>query len=176
MNKQDINELSLYLKNLPRLADKGKAGRVEKAKRDFFYFIQTYFPHHIEHAETETSAFRRFVHEKLYGLSQQHKKLLFTAYRGAAKTTTITQLFTLWLLAKQEIHFGVLISSTDTLAGLIFELYKTELEDNANFKADFAITTPSVWREKELVIDVGGHLCKLAGYGAGKKYYRLKKI
>ncbi len=174
MKQQDINELKIYLQNLPRLADKDKGTRVKRTRKNFWFFIQTYFPHHVEHAKTETSTFRHFVHEQLYGLSQQHNKLLFTAYRGAAKTTTISQLFTLWLLAKQDIRFGVLISSTDTLAGLIFELYKTELEDNANFRHDFNITLPGMWREKELVIDVDGHLCKLVGYGAGKKLRGVK--
>lgn len=174
MNKQEINELTLYLQSLPRLADTDKESRVERALNDFWFFIQTYFPHHVDHSEVETSTFRKFVHNDLYALSKAHKKLLFTAYRGAAKTTTITQLFTLWLLAKKEIRFGVLVSSTDTLAGLIFELYKTELEDNQNFKHDFNISLPSTWREKELVIDVDGHLCKLVGYGAGKKLRGVK--
>ena len=61
-------------------------------------------------------------------------------------------------LAKKDIRFGVLVSSTDTLAGLIFDLYKTELEDNNNFKHDFNITLPGTWREKELVIDIDGHI------------------
>jgi len=174
MNKQEVAELTLYLQSLPRLADNDKTARVERAKNDFWYFITTYFHHHVEHSEQETSLFRRFIHKNLYDLSKKHKKMLFTAYRGAAKTTTISQLFTLWLLAKKEIRFGVLVSSTDTLAGLIFELYKTELEDNQNFKHDFNISLPGTWREKELVIDIDGHLCKLVGYGAGKKLRGIK--
>lgn len=174
MKQRDINALKLYLQSLPRLADQGERQRVAHARRDFWYFIRTYFAHHVEHAQTETSIFRRFVHERLYDLSQQHHKLLFTAYRGAAKTTAISQLFMLWLLAKQDFRFGVLISASDTLAGLLFEFYKTELEENANFRHDFNITLPGLWREKELLIDVNGHLCKLAGYGAGKKLRGVK--
>ena len=174
MKQHDINALKAYLQSLPRLADTDKFARIKRARQDFWYFIQTYFPHHIAHAAKETSTLRRFLHQQLYQLSGQHHKLLFTAYRGAAKTTTISQLFTLWLLSKQDFRFGVLISSTDTLAGLIFELYKIELEDNANFRHDFNITLPSICREKELVIDVAGHLCKLVGYGAGKKLRGVK--
>ena len=174
MKQRDIDDLRVYLQHLPRLADKDKDRRVARARRDFWYFIRTYFGHHVEHAETETSRFRRFVHKRLYDLSRRRNKLLFTAYRGAAKTTILSQLFMLWLLVKQDIRFGVLISATDTLAGLIFEFYKTELEDNANFRHDFGIRLPGLWREKELLIDVAGHLCKLAGYGAGKKLRGVK--
>lgn len=169
MNKQDINELSLYLKALPRLADTDRPARIEASKADFWTFITTYFPHHVEHAEQDRSRFRQFVHRDLYELSKTHKKLLFTAYRGAAKTTVITKLFTLWLMVKGDFRFAVIISSTDTLAGLIFEFYKTELEDNASLRQDFNITLPGIWRETELVVDVDGHLCKLMGFGAGKK-------
>ena len=169
MNKNQINELKLYLQSLPRLADKGKDARVSESLTDFWTFITTYFPHHIEHAKTETSHFRKFAHKHLYQLSKEHKKLLFTAYRGAAKTMVITKLFTLWLLAKKETRLAVIISSTDAIVGSIFEFYKAELEDNINFNHDFNLSFPSIWREKELVISVDGHLCKLMGFGAGKK-------
>ena len=169
MNKQDINELTLYLQSLPRLADTNKDARVKRARDDFFYFIQTYFPHHIEHAETETSAFRNFVHNNLEQLSNENKKLLFTAYRGAAKTTTITQLFSLWQLVKKTFRYGVFIGATDNNVEQIFDLFKTELEENQNLIHDFNITLPSTWRLTELVIKIGDHTCKMAGVGAGKK-------
>lgn len=171
MNKQEIETLSSYLKSLPRLADKNRGERVQRALADdgFWYFIQTYFPHHIEQAEVETSIFRQFVHKELYPLTQDYKKLLFTAYRGGAKTTTITQLFTLWELARQHIRFGVIISATSTLTGGIFDVFKTEIEDNQNFRLDFNITCPGTWRERELELKVGDHHCKLMGYGAGDK-------
>ncbi|MBL4774477.1 MAG: phage terminase large subunit [Mariprofundus sp.] len=167
--KQEASELALYLKSLPRMADKGKDTRIQAAKDDFFCFIQTYFPHHIDHAKTEASIFRQFIHANLYDLSAAHNKLLFTAYRGGAKTTVISKLFTLWLIAKKDVRFAVLVSSTDKLIGLMFEFFKDEFESNGNFIADFKITRPGVWRDKELVICVDGHLCKLMGFGAGTK-------
>jgi len=169
MIKQEVSELADYLKALPRMADKGKDARIASAKADFFQFIQIYFPHHIDFAKQETSSFRRFIHANLYDLSKAHNKLLFSAYRGGAKTTVISKLFTLWLIAKKETRFAVLITSTDKLMGLMFEFFRDELEGNANFNADFNITLPSTLREKEIVIDVDGHVCKLMGFGAGTK-------
>lgn len=174
MRKQEINELRAYLQSLPRLADTDKDARVKRACEDFWYFIQTYFPHHVEHAKTDNSHFRKFIHKNLENLSFEHRKLLFTAYRGGAKTTTISQLFTLWQLVKKSIRFGVVISATDKTTASIFEFYKAELEDNVNLQHDFDLSFSSVWREQEIVIDVGGHLCKLQGFSAGKKLRGIK--
>ena len=178
MNKQAIEALSHYLKHLPRLADKHRDARVQRALADdgFWYFIQTYFPHHIEHAKTDTSVFRQFIHKELYPLTQRQKKLLFTAYRGGAKTTTITQLYTLWELVRQHIRFGVIISATASLVSGIFDVFKTELEDNHNLIHDFDICAGSTWRERELEITIGNHNCKLMGYGAGDKIRGTKYL
>ncbi len=176
MNKQEIAELSDYLKSLPRLADSDKESRVKRALDDYWFFVQTYFSHHIEYATTETSEFRKFVQTDLEGVLEIEKHALFTAYRGAAKTTSITQLFTLWRLVKKLFRFGVLISSTDAVAESIFDVYKTELTENQNFIHDFGIELPSTQRTTELVIDVDGHLCKLIGLGAGVKLRGLKYL
>lgn len=169
MNIKDVEQLRAYLKSLPRLADTNKDARVKKAKKDFWFFIKTYFSHHIDHSKVETSKFRKFIHKNLYNFSKNHKKLLFTSYRGAAKTTVITKLFVMWLLIKQETRYAIILSATDKLVAEVFDFFKTELEDNANFKYDFNITLPSIWRETELVVKVDKHLAKLKGYSAGKK-------
>ncbi|WP_201341731.1 hypothetical protein [Abyssogena phaseoliformis symbiont] len=65
VNAKDISELSLYLKALPRLADKGKDKRIKRAKDDFLTFIKTYFPNHIKGAKTDSSHFRKFVHKNI---------------------------------------------------------------------------------------------------------------
>ncbi|ODS24182.1 hypothetical protein AB835_04700 [Candidatus Endobugula sertula] len=171
MNKQEREALSSYLKSLPRLADKNRDERVQKALSDdgFWYFIQTYFPHHIDKAEVETSAFRRFIHDNLYKLTKKHKKLSFTAYRGGAKTTTISQLFTFWELVRKHIRYGVIVTATYDLAEDIFFLFKTEFEDNENLIADFKIERPGIWRNDELQLRIDGHDCKITGFGAGGK-------
>ncbi len=169
MNIKDVEQLRAYLKSLPRLADSNKDARVKKAKKDFWFFIKTYFPHHIDHSKVETSKFRKFAHKELYNLSKKHNKLLFTAYRGGAKTTVISKLFTLWLLVKGETKHTVIISATDNLVSQIFEFYKLELEDNQNLIHDFNISIPSIWRATELVVSVNKQLSKLVGFGAGKK-------
>ena len=63
-NKQDIANLKSFLENLPKLNDKGRDKRIKKAKSDFFFFIKTYFSHHIDDISKETSAFRDYIHKK----------------------------------------------------------------------------------------------------------------
>lgn len=169
MKKQEIEELKLYLQNLPRFADKNKNARVSEALNDFWFFIKTYFPHHIDYAETETSVFRRFCHEDLERLSWEHKKMLFTAYRGAAKTTVITRLFSLWQMVKKSFHYEMVICATDSLAEDSFDLFRTELEENQNLIHDFDIQHGSTWRLTEFVVKIGDHICKMEGVGAGVK-------
>ena len=48
------------------LNDKDKIRRVNKAKKDFWYAVKTYFPHHIDNIVKETSEFRKFVYTKYY--------------------------------------------------------------------------------------------------------------
>ena len=169
MNAQEISELSRYLKSLPRLADEGKDARIEKAKTDFWYFIKTYFPHHVDGAQTDYSCFRKFVHENIDLLTRKHKKIIFKAYRNSAKTTTVSQLFTLWKVAKKEVRNVVVLGATDDTVGELFDFYKTECEDNANFKYEFNLSFPSTWKEKNIIVGVDGQQCRIKGYGSGKK-------
>ncbi len=174
MNKNEINELKLYLQNLPRMADTGKDERIKNAKKDFWTFIKTYFPHHINDAETDTSVFRNYIHKNLDKLSKRHKKLLIKAYRGGAKTTTITQLFTLWLVVRKEVHNVVLLGSSADTVEETFDFYRTELAYNSSLVHDFNITRPGTWRTSNIVVYIGTHACRLKGYGAGKKIRGIK--
>ncbi len=169
MNKTEQAELIAYLQSLPRLADEDREQRVTNTLADFWTFIHTYFPHHIDEAEIETSVFRKFCHEELEELSWLHKKMLFTAYRGAAKTTVITRLFSLWQLVRRAFRYEMVICATDGLVEDTFDFFRTELENNQNLIHDFDIEQGSTWRLTELVIKVGDHLCKMEGLGAGVK-------
>ncbi len=170
MSKQtkEINELRLLLKSLPRLTDTRKKSRVTRAKKDFFYFIKTYFSHHIEGASKESSHFRDFIHKNIDSLTKQHKTIILTAYRGAAKTTTISKLYTLWETIRKNRRFIVVISASQSLSDDILEFIRTELEDNENLKHDFNITVSNN-RVSDIVLSVDDHLMKIQSFGAGVK-------
>jgi len=164
----DIETLRDYLKSLPELADKGREARVRKARSNLWYMAKTYFAHHIEFAQSEQSRFRKFVHRHLPHRMQKYRIVALTAYRGAAKTTTVSNLFVLNQVTKKERRFIPIISSTDTLAKSIFEVVRVELEENARFRRDFNIEVLKS-NDNEIILKSDGHLMKLMCAGAGAK-------
>ncbi len=161
-----LEELRLYLKELPNQIQ--NPIDIKKAKRDFFYFTKSYFPHHIEFAKTEKSIFRKFVYKELDKILKQNKEVLITAYRGAAKTTLISNLYLLWKLIKKENRFIIIISSSENLAKDIFDLINEELTSNERFKNDFNIKIVKSLTT-EVIIKIDDFLVKIAAYGAGAK-------
>jgi predicted phage terminase large subunit-like protein len=164
----DLEELKQYLKSLPVLSDKKRPERIARVKKDFRYCVQTYFPHHINYCEKETSVFRNFVYDELPKIAEVEKKILVEAYRGAAKTTMISRLFFLWRMLTKR-RYGIFISSILDLAIETVGVIKTELEDNASLIADFEIKRGSTWTEDEIIFQIYNEYKKIKGFGAGKK-------
>ncbi|ANV98296.1 hypothetical protein BBW65_05555 [Helicobacter enhydrae] len=163
----NLKELQSFLKALPALNDKDKAKRVQKAKTDFRFFVQTYLSHHV--SPTETSLFRNYIYDHLEDLSQKHNKILIEAYRGGAKTTLITRLFSLWKLLRGDKRYLIIISSTLDLAKESIELLSLEIQENIRLKSDFSLTPFLSATSEEMSFCCDGIPCKLKAFGAGKK-------
>ena len=71
-NKKEVDEIRNLLKGLPLLNDKDKIRRVNKAKKDFWYAVKTYFPHHIDNIVKETSEFRKFVYTNIEDIKKKY--------------------------------------------------------------------------------------------------------
>lgn len=166
----EIKELKNYLKNLPDLLDKDDAvKRRKKALKSFEYFVKTYFAHHIGGENVkETSEFRRFIYKNLERLALENRHLVFESYRGSAKTTLITRLFTLYSLIKRK-KYAVIISSTLDIAKESLETIKTEIEENAKLKNDFALEVGYLWTSDEIIFRASRAIKKIKVFGAGKK-------
>lgn len=174
MRKIEIDELKAHLRNLPKLVDKQRPERIQKAQEDFEYAVQTYFPHHIDYSKKETSKFRKFCYKELPSLLEKQRKLDGEAYRGAAKTTMITRLLTLWkTVIRCEKKHGAIISSTIDVAVESLDVIRTELEDNENLISDFDIITGDKlgesWTNEEIIFSTRGVLIRIKAFGAGKK-------
>ncbi|PAF47723.1 hypothetical protein BKH46_02485 [Helicobacter sp. 12S02634-8] len=167
MKPQAFSELRNLLKSLPALSDTDREERIKRAKSDFRFFVKTYFSHYIQ--EPETSLFRNFVYDNINGLLQEHKLLLFKAYRGAAKTTILSRLLSLWLLLTHQKSYALIISSTLDIAKESIETLKVECEDNANLIADFALSAGVVWSAEEFILKVAESSVKVKAFGAAKK-------
>jgi len=167
-DKLTIEELRLHLKSLEKLADKERPQRVARAQGDFRYAVKTYFPHHV--SEIEHSKFRLEFYEYAEEWSENHNKLSFEAYRGAAKTTLISRLHTLFKTAIQrKKRHAIIISSTIDVAKETLDFIKTELEDNERLRADFEIRQGDVWSSEEIIFYSGELKFRIKVYGAGKK-------
>lgn len=174
MRKIEVDELKAHLKNLPKLTDKSRPERIKKAEGDFEYAVQTYFPHHIDHSKKETSKFRKYCYKELPALLEKQRKIDGEAYRGAAKTTMITRLLTLWETAiRGNKKHGSIISSTIEVALESLDVIKTELEENENLISDFDIITgdklDESWTKDEIIFQSRGVLIRIKAFGAGKK-------
>ena len=169
---ENIEELKLYLKSLP---DEISNIDTKRAKRDFFYFVKSYLPHHIEFAKTEKSKFRNFIYKNIDSLTKKHKFLMFSAYRGAAKTTLIATFYPLWEAIRKKRRFILIIGATQPLANATFELLKTELIENKKLRRDFNI---EIIQEKteSIVIKVDDFNLKIAAFGAGAKIRGIKYL
>lgn len=160
--------------------------RLARAKKDFAYFVQTYFPHQVglkidTHALPckdglsspaklkDKSYFRNFVYKELANLSKVQNNILIEAYRGGAKTTLITRLFSLWQLLSGAKSYAIIISSTLDIASESSDTLRVELEDNAKLINDFKIVIGSIWRSDEFIFSTQSGLKKFKFFGAGKK-------
>ena len=174
MNFETAEQLRSYLKSLPHLNDKGRSARTQKAQEDFYYAVKTYFPHHIDNIVKETSEFRKFVYTNIEDIFATTNKASFEAYRGAAKSTVLTRLYTIWKTAIQnKKRHTVIISSTLDVSKETLDFIKTELEDNERLKADFDIqigtTFKNTWNEEEIIFKSSNLKFRIKVYGAGKK-------
>lgn len=174
MNKKELNEIKALLENAPRLATGGKELRVKKAQNDFRYAVCTYFSHHINFKKKDSSTFRNFIYDNIKIILDNNKNFNIESYRGAAKTTLITRLLVLWLMAIKKVkRHTPIISSTIDLSKESLEFIKTELEENQNLIYDFNIQIGSKfngkWTDEEIVFKSGALKFRIKVYGSTKK-------
>lgn len=147
--------------------------RVKRAKKDYAFFVRTYFPHL---ATSETSKFQ--VDAAQYIVNNTRARALFEWARGHAKSTHLGCLIPLWILARGEktelFHFMVLVSkSEDAAKGLLLDL-QAELSTNDAYIQDFNIKADkgTEWQTGKFSISDGTTFIAL---GRGQSPRGLKK-
>lgn len=115
---------------------KAKSARVAKQVSDFRFFCLTYFPHYVSNKE---SNFHRWVSSELAPKLKENKgnKYAVAAPRGEAKSTLVTQLFSLWCILNGWKWYTVIIMDTADQAVTMLEAIKAELESNPRLAQDF---------------------------------------
>lgn len=111
--------------------------RIKSALKDYNFFCRTYFPHL---AKTDCADFQIDAAEKIAG--DRYLRALFEWARGHAKSTHISCLIPLWLIARKQFDFNYMIlvsKSYDAAVGLLGDL-QAELANNEAYKNDFGVS------------------------------------
>ncbi len=145
--------------------------RKKKGLKDYNFFCRSYFPHL---AFTDCADFQ--IDAAKYISEESRARALFEWARGHAKSTHISCLIPLWLLARaqRDFNFLVLVSkSFDAAVGLLGDL-QAELANNEIYKRDFGISAEdgSEWTAGKFSLSNGTTFVAL---GRGQSPRGLKK-
>nr|DAT03230.1 MAG TPA: Large Terminase [Caudoviricetes sp.] len=153
-----------------------RRARVFDPQNGFAYFVQTYFPHYIRTpAQSELHRYLFFRLPQMVA-SAQNEADAIAAPRGEAKSTLVTQLFTLWCLITGRKHYIIIVMDSIDQAYPMLEAIKAELEFNPRLQTDFpeACGQGRVWQAGKMVsandvcVEVAGSGKKLRGKRHGQ--------
>ncbi|MGL4408434.1 MAG: phage terminase large subunit, partial [Zoogloea sp.] len=149
------------------------AKRRARAWEDYDYFVCTYFPHYVRSAHK--SALHKYLFRRLPELvaSDKSETDAIAAPRGEAKSTLVTQLFTLWCLVTGRKRYPVIVMDSIDQAYPMLEAIKAELCYNPRLSMDFpeACGAGRVWQAGTIVT---ANDAKVQVAGSGKKLRGLR--
>lgn len=147
-------------------AVKRRQEQVNDPVTGFRFFVTTYFPHHIVHADT--SPLHEYLFERLpqVVVSPEGENEVIAAPRGEAKTTLSQQLFDLWCVVRELKKFIIIAFDTATQSAESLEVIKAELLYNPRLSMDFpqACGQGRVWRIG-CILTASGIKIEAAGQG-----------
>lgn len=128
--------------------------RIEKARKDFSFFVTYYFPHYCTDATTgeviqpapfHIDAAKDILHDKIL-------KAVYEWARGHAKSTYIDIMIPMWLKCqkKRELNFMVLVSKSEDMADRLLGDLQAEFKSNKRYIRDFGNQyNAGMWTEGE---------------------------
>jgi len=124
--------------------------RVDKSRKDMFYFAQTYFPHYIR------SPFGA-AHKEMHAQTSVKGQITAIAgFRGLGKTTLLAIIKPIWLALYGNIYFNVKVAKNKELAKERTLAIRCEFLYNGRLKADFGDQLPfTSGEEHDFVIKQG---------------------
>lgn len=137
----------------------------------YAYFVENYFPHYVQHKDR--SQLHVYLFERLPEIvaSPKSENDAVAAPRGEAKSTLVTQLFTLWCIVTGRKHYPLLVMDSLDQSLPMLEAIKTELEFNPRLQLDFPEVTGKgrVWNmhtiltRNDIKVQVAGSGKRLRG-------------
>ena len=179
MKKQDKAALERYKKKLelarsfsnvnPFESDKEKRDAIERAKKDFAFMVQRYFPHY---ATSETPDF----HIEFANLVKKNPTFKGFAEwgRALAKSVVNDVLLPFWLWMNGEPMYLVLVGNNADRGQQLLEDIRSEFEVNPQIINDFGEQyNPGSW-EAGFFITKGGFIGQSLGMGQSVRGLRVK--
>ncbi|MBR3946207.1 MAG: phage terminase large subunit [Bacteroidales bacterium] len=146
-----------------------KEKRIERARRDYPYFVQTYFPHI---ARCKSGRFQTDAAK--YILEHPKARAVFEWARGHAKSTHMGVFVPLWLKIQKERQFNtmVLVSKSEDSAVRLLADLQQELAYNELYISDYGQQIKEGnWAEGEFITADG---CYFTALGRGQSPRGLK--
>lgn len=149
-NKELLAELKAYSDSLRQKVeakfegwDDSLAAISERRKKvldpvsGYDFFVSNYFPHYVR--SSSRSQLHNYLFEHLPQVLQQPSSvhLAIAAPRGEAKSTLVSQLFTLYCLVAQKKRYALIVMDSIDQAYPMLEAIKVELEFNQRLRVDF---------------------------------------
>jgi predicted phage terminase large subunit-like protein len=146
-----------------------KQARIERARKDYVFFVDTYFPHL---AKKKCASFH--IEAARYLKKNTETRALFEWARGHAKSSHLSLFIPLWLKIQQPrmINVMVLVSKSQDMAVRLLSDLQAELQFNNMFIRDFGpqMKTGS-WETGEFRTSDG---CLFVAIGRGQSPRGLK--
>ncbi|MBF0161759.1 MAG: phage terminase large subunit [Magnetococcales bacterium] len=147
--------------------------RQQRALKEFQFFAKTYFPHYISRHD---SLLHTYLYHRLPQVVRARRpgvKLAIAAPRGEAKSTLVTQLFTLWCAITGRRRYIPIIMDSQHQAAAMLESIKAELESNRRLQLDFPddCGAGAVWKAGVMVTNSG---TKIQAFGSGRRMRGLR--
>lgn len=137
------------------------------------FFVSNYFPHYVRSASR--SELHDYLFETLPEILQDPKSvnMATAAPRGEAKSTLVSQLFTLYCLVTQKKRYALIVMDSINQAYPMLESIKVELEFNQRLRIDFPEVAGQgrVWQATTILTKANQ---KVEIAGSGKKLRGLR--
>lgn len=185
-SKEFLNSLSKLADSLRQTIEASFSGwddslgaiaeRVEQVNdpvTGFDYFVSHYFPHYVRHPDK--SELHKYLFARLPAVTASADGCLeaIAAPRGEAKSTIVSQLYTLYRIITAQTHFVLIVMDSIDQAYPMLEAIKAELDSNPRLKIDFpnVFGQGRVWQAGAIVT---ANNIKVQVAGAGKKLRGLR--
>ncbi len=149
--------------------EEAKEARVKRARKDYAFFVNTYFPHL---AKKDCARFH--LDAAQYLLKHGNTRALFEWARGHAKSSHLSLMIPLWLKIQEhrQLNVMVLVSKSQDAAIRLLSDLQAELQYNEQFTRDYGRQVQDGnWEEGEFRSTDG---CLFVALGRGQSPRGLK--